>query len=64
MEEVIAKTFRAPTGSLKGMQASLKIPTDVTPKFLKPSVVLYPLKPTIEKDLERLENTGIIRQVT
>ena len=42
MEEVTAKTFRAQTGSLKGMQASLKIPTDVTPKFLKP-IVQYPI---------------------
>ena len=64
MEEVTAKMFRAQTGSLKRMQASLKIPTDVTPKFLKPSAVSYTLKPAIEKDLERLDNTGIIRQVT
>ena len=67
VEEVIAKhqnIFSAQTGSLKGLQASLKIHSDVTPKFLKPRSVPYALKPAIEKDLERLENAGIIRQVT
>ena len=47
------------------MQASLKMHTDVTPNCLKTrSSVPYALKLGIEKDLERLENTGIIRQVT
>ena len=67
MEEVIAKyqtIFDSQTGSLKGLQASLKMHTDVTPKFLKPRSVPYALIPAIEKDLERLENAGIIRQVT
>ena len=67
VEEVIEKyqnIFNAQTGSLKQLQASLKMYTDVTPKFLKPRSVPYALKPAIEKDLERLKNAGIIRQVT
>ena len=67
IEEVIAKyqtIFDSQTGSLKGLQASLKMHTDVTPKFLKPRSVPYALKPAIEKNLERPENAGIIRQVT
>ena len=67
VKEVIAKyqnIFNAQTSSLKQLQASLKMHSNVTPKFLKPRSVPYALKPTIEKDLERLENAGIIRQVT
>ena len=56
--------FSAQTGSLKGIQASLSMHSDVTPKFLKPRSVPYALKPAIENDLERLENAGIIKQVT
>ena len=67
VEEVVSKyqnIFSAQTGSLKGIQASLSMHSDVTPKFLKPRSVPYALKPAIEKDLERLENAGIIKQVT
>ena len=67
MEEVIAKhqnIFSGQIGSLKGVQASLKMHTVVTPKFLKPRSVRYALKPAIEKDFEKLENAGMIRQVT
>ena len=58
MEEIIAKhqnIFIAQTGSLIGVQASLKMHTNVTPKFRKPRSAPYALKPAIEKDLERLE---------
>ena len=66
MEEVIAKhqnIFSAQTGSLKGVQASLKMHTDVTPKFVKPRSVPYALKPAIEKGkiwkgLKMLESLG------
>ena len=67
VEEVIAKyqnIFSAQTGSLKGLQATLKINPDATPKFLKPRSVPYALKPAIENDLQRLENAGIIKHVT
>ena len=67
MEEVTAKhqsIFSGQIGSLKGLQAFLKMHTDVTPKFLKPRSVPYALKPAIEKDLERLEDTGMIKQIT
>ena len=60
----VPKHLNAQTGSLKQLQASLKMHADVTPKFLKPRSVPYALKPVIEKDLERLENAGIIRQIT
>ena len=62
MVGVIAKhqnIFSVQTGSLKGVQASLKMHTDVTAKFLKPRSVVsvpYALKSATEKDLERLEN--------
>ena len=67
VEEVVSKyqnIFSPHTGSLKGIQASLSMHSDITPKFLKPRSVPYALKPAIEKDLEMLENTGIIKQVT
>ena len=37
----ISKVFSAQTGSLKGVQASISIHSDVTPKFLKPRSVPY-----------------------
>ena len=48
VEEIIAKyqnIFSAQTGSLKGLQAILKINPDAAPKFLKPRSVPYALKP-------------------
>ena len=55
VEEVIAKyrnVFSAQTGSLKDLQVSLKLHSDVTPKFLKARSVPYALKPAIEKDFK------------
>ena len=49
---------------MKGLQATLKINPDATPKFLKPRSVPYALKPAIENDLQRLGNARIIKHVT
>jgi len=48
------------------LQATLQTNPDATPKFLKPrSVATICIKASnIERDLERLENAGIIKHVT
>ncbi|XP_053395598.1 uncharacterized protein K02A2.6-like [Mercenaria mercenaria] len=55
--------FSEGIGKVKGMQASLSLKENTTPKFVKARPVPYSLKPKIEKELENLEQQGIISKV-
>ena len=55
--------FNAELGTLKGYEAKLQMDPTATPRFYKARSVPYSLKDMIEKELDRLENEGIIEPV-
>ena len=57
------EVFKPELGTLKGVEAKLKMSKDATPKFFKPRPVPYALRGAIERELERLENLGVIEKV-
>ena len=66
IDDVIAKykeVFAPELGTLKGITAKLQIKSEAEPKFFKPRPVPYSLRSAIEKDLERLENLGVIEKI-
>jgi len=56
--------FSSELGTLKGIYAKLTLKPDAKPKYFKPRPVPYALRDAIEKDLERLENLGVIEKVS
>ena len=57
-----AELFREELGTPKGVRVKLVVPENATAKFFKPCPVLYAIRGAIEKDLERLENLGVIEK--
>ena len=55
--------FQQELGTLKGVQAHLEANSQAQPKFCKPRPVAYTLKEPIEKDLDRLEQIGVVQKV-
>ena len=55
--------FRNELGTLKGVQARLVVRPDANPRFYKPRAIPYALRGAIERDLERLENLGVIEKI-
>ena len=55
--------FRAELGTLRGVQATLELKPEAKPRFYRPRSVPYTIKGAIEKDLERLERSGIVEKV-
>ena len=55
--------FTEQSGKVKGVQATLTLKENAQPKFCKARPVPYALKDKVEKELERLENEGIIQKV-
>ena len=60
--EKYSEVFREELGTLKGVKVKLVVPEDATAKFFKPRPVPYAIRGAIEKDLERLENLGVIEK--
>ena len=58
------KIFKEEIGLLQHMKAKIHVATDARPKFYKPQSVLYYLREKVEKELQRLQNQGIIYPVT
>ena len=56
--------FEPELGTVKGIEAKLEVRAGTTPKFCRARPVPYALKETIEKDLERLVDMGVIEPVT
>ena len=52
--------FQKELGTLQGIEVKLTVREDAIPKFYKPRSVPYAMRGAIEKDLERLENLGVI----
>ena len=66
LQEILKKyksVFSEQSGKVKGVQATLTLKENAQPKFCKARPVPYALKDKVEKELERLENEGIIQKV-
>ncbi len=55
--------FQDDLGKLKGTTGSLQLQDDACPKFKKARQVPYALRPQVEKELQRLQSTGVISPV-
>ena len=55
--------FREDLGTLKGTKAKIHVPSNVQPRFFKQRPLPSKYKDKVEKELERLENTGVISPV-
>ena len=66
LQDILKKyksVFTEQPGKVKGVQATLTLKENAQPKFCKARPVPYALKERVEKELERLENEGIIQKV-
>lgn len=55
--------FKSGLGTLKGYKATLEVKPNSTPKFYKPRSVPYALRMSIEHELDRLEEMGVVEKV-
>ena len=55
--------FRDELGTIKPYKARLVISQQATPKFFRLRPVPYALKPAVEKELNRLEKSGVLEKV-
>ena len=65
VEQILEKyldLFREELGTLKGVEIKLSVSKDTVPRFKRPRSVPYALRGAIERDLERLENLGVIEK--
>eukprot|EP00731_Ephydatia_muelleri_P034198 Em0050g16a len=51
-------------GKLVGMKAKLILKPDATPRFVKARPVPYTMRPRIERELEKLQQVGVLSPVT
>ena len=58
-----SEVFRPELGTLQGVQVKLELKPEARPVFHKPRTVPYSVKDAIEKDLDRLERSGVIEKV-
>ena len=64
LKERYKDIFKTDLGCLRGVQGSLNLVQDATPKFMKARPVPYALRPKIDVELERMEAEGIISPVS
>jgi hypothetical protein len=55
--------FRDELGTVKGMTATIHVDAESRPKFYRPRSVPYAMRGKVEKELERLEQQGVIKPV-
>ena len=66
VDKVITKhaiVFTEELGALQGFKAKLYVEPNATPKFYRPRPVPFALKKSVEMELQRLEDEGIISPV-
>ena len=56
--------FRDELGTISQFQTKLQVRPDVSPKFFKPRTVPFVIKGAIEEELDRLEASGVLKNVT
>ena len=57
------EVFQGGLGTLKGIQARLQVKPNAVPKFFKARAVPFALREAVEKELDRLEQDGVIKKV-
>ena len=55
--------FNEEAGKLKGVEAKIVVDSAVPPKFCRARTVPHALKPKVEVELKRLQQTGIIEPI-
>ena len=55
--------FSGKLGTIKGVQAKIKVIPNSKPKFMKPRTIPFAMKATVKLEIERMENEGIIKSV-
>ena len=66
LQEVLGQhelVFSEGLGKIKGVQASLHVNPEAQPRFYKPRPVPYALRKKVGKELDRLEEEGVILKV-
>ena len=63
MLQEYSEVFSPELGTLRGVKAKLEVKPDARSRFHKPRSVLYAIKGAIERDLERLEEIGVLQKV-
>ena len=63
LKERYAEIFKPELGTVKGVTANLHLKDNVKPVFQKARPVPYLLRPTVEKELKKMEDEGIIEPV-
>ena len=66
IELLLAKykdVFKEEIGAMKGEEANMETKPQSTPKFFHPRLVPFALKDATERELDRLENEGILQKV-
>ena len=58
-----AEIFKPELGTVKGVPAKLHLKENATPVFQRARLVPYVLRPTVEEELKRLENKGVLKPV-
>ena len=58
------KVFQEGLGTMKSFKARLSVHEEAKPRFHRPRKVPFALKEAIERELDRLEKTGIIESVS
>ena len=64
LKEHYSSVFEDCLGKLVGMKARLTLKPDATPRFVKAKPVPYTMRPKIEKELEKLQQMGVLSPVT
>ena len=63
LKKKYSNVFKEELGTLKHISARINVPEEATPKFCKARSVPYAMRPQVDKELDRLVNTGILRKV-
>ena len=61
---VSCKKIKLIDSCLKDFEVTLKVERDAIPVYKKARTVPYNLKPLVEKELQRLEDLGVIKPIT
>ena len=64
LKERYSSVFEDCLGKLVGMKARLTLKPDATPRFVKARPVPYTTRPKIERELEKLQQLGVLSPVT